>query len=312
MRPLSLLLIVVGLTAAAPAGAQPERAAAVALFDEARDALQRGELDVACTKFKESNRLDPAIGTAFNLANCEEQRGRLATAWVLFRRVAARMKPDDPRLKVANGRIAALDSRIPRVIFAADAQTPADTRVRVDELDLAAPSFGSAIPLDPGPHRAIIRSAGAPARTAAFTLAAGETLTVSLSPATPATTSPTWGRIEPAAPHAVDDHFLGVRRSDALLVTGAVGAAGLVVGAITGIIGLNAQVTGDGNCSARTRTCNQEGYDSNQRAKTMAVVSSVGFVVGILGSGSTAYLYFSTPSPREPQRASTVGLGGDW
>jgi len=83
---------------ALPATAQSERAASVALFDEGRAALQRGDLAVACSKFQESNRLDPAVGTAFNLANCEEQRGRTSTAWALFREVAARMKPDDPRL----------------------------------------------------------------------------------------------------------------------------------------------------------------------------------------------------------------------
>ena len=58
--------------------------AAAALFDEGRAALQRRDWDFACAKFAASERLDPAIGTQFNLANCEEERGRLATAWVMF------------------------------------------------------------------------------------------------------------------------------------------------------------------------------------------------------------------------------------
>jgi len=298
--------------AGAPAAAQSGRPAAVALFDEGRDALQRGDLDVACSKFAESNRLDPATGTAFNLANCEEQRGRLATAWVLFRQVVARMKPDDPRLGVANERLTALDARLPRVVFAANARTPAATRLLVDDVELAAASFGSAIPLDPGPHRAIIRSPGQPTRTTAFTLAAGETLTVPLSAPVEPTATQTQPAIRPGAAAAPEDRVLGAKRSDALLLTGAVGAAGLLVGAITGVIGLNAQAIGDKDCNDRTKTCSQEGHDANQRAKTLAVVSSVGFVVGILGGGTTTYLYFTTPARGEPQQATLIGLGGKW
>ena len=168
-------LVALAMLAVAPcAQAQSETAAAVALFDEGRAALQRGEFDLACAKFKESNRLDPAIGTAFNLANCEERRGRLATAWVLFRQVVARMKPDDPRLAVATERVKALENRVPRVTFVADDHTPRDTRVKVDELELGSASFGSAIPLDPGEHHAVVRSPGLPPRAITFTLAAAE------------------------------------------------------------------------------------------------------------------------------------------
>jgi tetratricopeptide (TPR) repeat protein len=101
------------------ARAQSNKTAAAALFDEGRAALQRNELDLACAKFKESDRLDPAIGTTFNLANCEEQRGHLAAASTLFRQAAARMQPEDQRLPIANARIQSLESRIPHVVFAA-------------------------------------------------------------------------------------------------------------------------------------------------------------------------------------------------
>jgi len=306
-------IVALGLLAmSGPAKAQSSAAAAVALFDEGRAALQRGELDLACAKFKESNRLGPAIGTAFNLANCEEQRGRLATAWVLFRQVVGQMKPDDPRLQVANERIASLEKRVPRVIFAADQGTPKGTRVRVNELELESASFGSAIPLDPGEHQAVIRSPGMAPRTVTFTLNPGETTTLTLNPPAPARQSSHEAASSTPPDASADNRILGVKRSDALLITGGVGAAGLAIGIITGLVGLSAESKGNLQCSEATKTCSQEGYDANQRAKSMAVVSTVGFVVGVLGGGAATYLYFTTPTGGSAEDAAIVGVGGRW
>jgi tetratricopeptide (TPR) repeat protein len=71
------------------------------LFNDARAAMAVKKFDVACEKFRESNRLDPAVGTLFNLANCEAQRGQLVTAWTLYRQVLEKLPPDDPRASVA-------------------------------------------------------------------------------------------------------------------------------------------------------------------------------------------------------------------
>src|SRR5262245_1711819 len=67
-------------------GQDRDLAAAEALFREARAAMQSGDFDAACAKFEESERLDKAPGTVLNLAECEEKRGRVATAWGHLRR----------------------------------------------------------------------------------------------------------------------------------------------------------------------------------------------------------------------------------
>jgi len=308
---LTLLLSGSALCGTPSAHAQSNTAAAVALFDEGRTALRSGDLDVACAKFHESNRMAPAVGTAFNLANCEEKRGRLATAWVLFRQVAAQMKPDDPRLSVATERASALEKRAPRVIFSVDERTPADARVRLDDLELASASFGSAIPIDPGEHHAVIRSARAQPRTLRFVIAEGETTTLELT--APATALPALPQAP--LPPVTDaptgsDRILGLERPKAILLAGGVGAAGLAIGVITGIIGLHAQSVGDGECAAATRTCTRRGYDANQSAKEMAAVSSVGFVFAILGGGAVGYLYFTAPTNSRSE--ASLGVGGRW
>lgn len=305
------LLLLLGATEAS--AQTSSTVAAVGLFDEGRAAVERGNFDTACAKFRESNRLDPAIGTAFNLANCEEKRGRLATAWVLFKQVAGRMKPEDPRLPVAQERVASLGERVPRVVLQAGSHVDASVRVRLDDVELDSASFGSALPLDPGLHELMIRERGKAARPIRFTLAIGETRSLPLE-STASSENARAPSPSPSAPRTErdDGRVLGLSRSNATCVAAVIGGAGLLVGAVAGIVGLGAQGTGNAECSSSTQSCSQKGYDANQRAKTMAVVSSVGFVVGILGGGAATYLYVTAPAPGDAPRTASLGIGGAW
>src|SRR4051812_21721999 len=119
-RPLcSLLLLSLGalltpVFVAAPARAQ-NPAAAEALFEQARAAMAEGKFEIACARFRDSDKLDPAVGTRFNLADCEEHRGHIATAWSLFRGVVSELNADDDRRPIAEKRAHALQSRLPYV-----------------------------------------------------------------------------------------------------------------------------------------------------------------------------------------------------
>src|SRR5882724_1676576 len=87
------------------AHAQDAAITADVLFNDARAAMAVKRFDIACAKFRESNRLDPAVGTLFNLANCEAQRGQLVTGWTLYRQVLEKLPPDDSRASVAKTQI---------------------------------------------------------------------------------------------------------------------------------------------------------------------------------------------------------------
>ena len=71
--------LLVCLTLAPLASADP--AAAEALFREGRKLLDEGQLDAACSKLAESQRLDASPGTLGSLAQCHEKQGKTATAW---------------------------------------------------------------------------------------------------------------------------------------------------------------------------------------------------------------------------------------
>lgn len=113
-RGCAALGLLMALTISADGSAQPV-SRAEALFREGRDALKKGELARACARFLESQRLDPAPGTLFNLADCESQMGRLADALGHLREAVRGLDAGDDRQVAARQRLAALERRVPRV-----------------------------------------------------------------------------------------------------------------------------------------------------------------------------------------------------
>jgi hypothetical protein len=94
------------------AGAQQESPShAETLFRQGREAVKRGDYAVACPKFEESQRLDPANGTLLNLALCEEGWGRLVEARMHLREVLAASDLDEQRRAIAMEHAKALDRK---------------------------------------------------------------------------------------------------------------------------------------------------------------------------------------------------------
>jgi hypothetical protein len=79
------IAILVGVPAIA--AADPS---ALELFKEGRALVKQGKHGEACEKFKKSQELDPQIGTLFNIAQCEEKTGKLASALAAYREVVAK------------------------------------------------------------------------------------------------------------------------------------------------------------------------------------------------------------------------------
>ena len=137
-----------------------DRPTAEALFAAGREALRRGDYRAAHTKFAESNRLDPAVGTVLNLAICEEHLGRLASAWQRYQEVIHALGPGDERLPIARTKAAAIDPRVPRLTIRLAPAAPADTKVMLGAGALTSASFGLALPRDPGKHEIVASADG--------------------------------------------------------------------------------------------------------------------------------------------------------
>src|SRR5215471_17101917 len=132
-----------------PSGAADtvDEAAARALFAEGRKLVAGGEYEAACPKFEESFRLDPGIGTGFNLADCWEHVGRTASAWARFLGVAAAAKAlgQTERERVARERAAALEPQLSRLTVSVAAQDDG-LAVQRDDVALGPASWGLALP----------------------------------------------------------------------------------------------------------------------------------------------------------------------
>ncbi|WP_437594847.1 hypothetical protein [Sorangium sp. So ce1000] len=168
--------------------ARADTAAAQALFDAARQLMAQGKYADACPKLEESQRLDPGIGTQFNLAACYEQLGRTASAWSMFLEVAGAAKAagQPEREKVARQRAAALEPGLIRLTITAPADAPADFQVKRDGALVGRAQWGTPVPVDPGKHTVEASAAGrAPfARSVELTRAgASETLAIPPLPA---------------------------------------------------------------------------------------------------------------------------------
>jgi len=283
-------LLGVALFAAAAAAAPPvakpqpvDPAAAEALFEQGRRALEKNDLETACAKFAESQRLDPGVGTLMNWATCEERQGHIATAWQRWREALAQLPADDDRLAFARGRAAALEPRLPHLSITLRPGAPSGTRVQRDGVVLGRTSLGTPLPVDPGVRSITVEARGFQPRTFRLAIAEGEKKNLEVEPGEPL---PLASGSDASASKA------SFRRSVGWALVG-VGAAGVVTGIVTGVMldAKNDEV--EANCGPDG--CNSIGLDAADDGKTLLVVNTIGWGAAIAGLGAGTFLVLSSP-----------------
>jgi len=113
MRGLVTLVALVSLVRVAHAD---DKAAAEALFLKAKKLEKAGQTADACDAYAKSQQLDPQFGTEYNLALCDVNLGKLATAWELLRELAQK-DTNAKRKKDSEKRAASLDARISKLLI---------------------------------------------------------------------------------------------------------------------------------------------------------------------------------------------------
>lgn len=148
------------------AHAQESSALAQSLFEEGRKLVESRQVSAACPKFEESLRLEFALGTLLNLAECEALAGRTASAWARFGELEekARRAGQKDRETYARKRLDELASKLSYV----ELRLPHAAKIERVEMDgkvLGAASYSTPLPIDPGSHVVVVTSAGATYRT---------------------------------------------------------------------------------------------------------------------------------------------------
>lgn len=321
VRPILSALVAGALVLAlAPSAGAQDEAAAEALFNKGLSEMQAGKWDSACPAFAESQRLDPRPGTLFTLAECEAKAGKLASAvshYEDYLRVFGRMSSDEKRKQRGRDKVATkakqdLAPQVPKLTLRLPADAPADARVVRDGVELGRAALGVALPTDPGEHVIVVRLADGRDREQRVTLATGENreLVVEL----PAATSTDAAPAPVAAPPAPAAKDAGVHRGSnktVAYVVGGIGLAGLAVGGVTGAMVLGKKGTIQDHCDGTV--CDAEGKDAADSAKSLGLVSTIGFGVGIAGVATATVLLLtggSSNKERAVRSGPTVAAGG--
>jgi len=162
MRVRNGMLLVVRLSAVAiaifaangSASASEDTDAARALFTEARRLAADGEYGRACPLFEKSLKLESGIGIEYNLADCWEHTGRMASAYEMFRKVAsaARNSAQVDRERVATQRADAIASKISRLQVKIDSSVKV-LRISHGGIALEERAWSEPTPVDPGTYR---------------------------------------------------------------------------------------------------------------------------------------------------------------
>jgi tetratricopeptide (TPR) repeat protein len=312
-----IVIVLVALFASSRATAQTiDAAQATALFRDGREALAAGDYARACAAFAESLRLDVKVGTLLNLADCEEHSGALAQAFAHWQQGIDRATAGhDERLAFLEGRLAALDARVPKLTIRRGPDAPVQTEVARDGIAIGEASLGRAIPVDPGKHAVVAWAKGRAPKTYAIELREGARVVLDVAPGAPVAEPP------PPVAHAEEPPAERWSTQRSLAVTAAaVGAIGLGVGIGFGISALSKKgsLGKDGHCTSAGACDDQASATAwnatRDDAQSAGRISTIGFVVGGAALATGAVLWFTAA----PQKARMrVGLGrvelvGSW
>lgn len=304
------------LCVAVPARAS-NNGAAEELFREGQALMKAGKFEEACPKLAESQRLDPETGTLLNLAACHEKEGKLASAWAEYDDAAALAQRDgrDDRVQYCKEHVAAIEPRLARLTIdvAAGANVPG-FQVKLDEVVVGAPSFGVALPVDPGVHRISANAPGKRPWQASLTVRVGpsqetvkvEPLADAAAESAPAATS------TPLAPPAAGDSTGRTQRYVAYGLGGA-GVLALGVGAAFGLTAISKNgESNDKGCFGNQ--CTAPAASLRRDARSAGTISTVFFVVGGAALAGGVTLFFTAPSSKHaasrPRARVAFGPGG--
>lgn len=292
---------------ATPATARAEataadRAAAEALFEQARAAMNAGRYAEACPLLQKSQELDPGGGTLLNLAMCHEREGRTATAWVEYHDAAAQAARDkrEDRETAARKRAAELDAVLSRLTLAVGPDAAPGLEVTRDGVVVPRAAWNAPVPVDPGPHVIVARAPGrAPfeAKVVVGPRADVQRLVVpALAPAPSASAPPS--APPPAAPATTFQRTVGY-------VLGGVGIVTLGAAAGVGAYALSRDHAARDLCGGDASCPPGDGLDASRSARRAAQATDI-----LLGVGAATLITgVAVVLTAKPTTSTSVAVG---
>src|SRR5512133_3028059 len=235
----------------APEVRSGDRVSGQALFDRGKERLLAGDYVAACPLLEESHRLAPGIGVLLHLGLCLERSSKKADAWAAFQEAAERAHAEGDaereqiareRVKQLFGKLAFLTIRVRQGAseLGIDSARAAGLVIRRNGVSVPIAALGIEVPVDPGTHRVEVAFSPTHRTTRATDLAEGQHATLELA----LTESPS-PKPKPPPPSLVGTSGrAGRSKADSVAdpwdlaawTAAGVGAAGLLVGAVSGAL----------------------------------------------------------------------------
>jgi hypothetical protein len=292
-----------GAPASAFAQSADNKVQAEALFEEGRKLMDEQHYDEACKKLEGSQKLDPGAGTLLNLAACYEKNGQIASAWVTYKDAAAAAAGRHPDwVDQANAKATELATKLSHLTITA-AQNLSNLEITRDGAVVPAPSIGAAIPIDPGPHTIEAHAPGYKPFTTKITIGASQdSQTVTVPSLEPDNTSAPASSSKANGQKILGGALIGV------------GAVGLVVGTIFGVVALSDKGSASNHCNPDFTVCTSDGKSSVDSAKTAGFISTVTLIGGGVFVAGGAVIFFtaahSENKPEGPTIQARLGAPG--
>lgn len=204
-----------------------------------------------------------------------------------------------------------LNTALPKIAHLTVAVTPAEAKPQVSVAGVAIPPalIGVERPTDPGTHEIVVTAPGYLEQKQSVTLAEGGSQDVAIklekdpnatvAAAAPPPAAPAVTTVAPPPAEAPPK-----KSNTAAYVALGVGGAGLLVGGITGFLALGKK--SDLDCAGTH--CPPSESDKLDSAKSMAMVSNVGFGVGIAGVGLGVVLLLTSSGQSQSGAAAAPKL----
>ncbi|HEU0036625.1 MAG TPA: hypothetical protein VFQ53_38695 [Kofleriaceae bacterium] len=248
------------------------------LFEEAV-ALRKTDPEAACAKFEEALRFNPqAPGILLNVAICDEQHGKIASAVARLQDLADRSREAglDDYGRDAEARLATLRPQLPYVAIRLASPVATETKVLVDDRLVPADNLAR-YPVDPGDRVIVVTAPGRVAFRTTVTAVKQQTLVIDVPVLKKRLSRKTIGVITMAGGGAV---FLG----------------GVAIG-LTARSRYNPLFEPPHTCDPVTRICDDP--RDHAKAKSALTLGTVGTVAGVVGLGAVGvglYIYLRAPN----------------
>lgn len=315
-------LSIAALTAAPAAYAGEEPSAQD--IAQARQLGQQGQAAFDAGNYVESEKLWAAASKLYpiaptltlGLARAQEKVGHFVGAQESYNKIIREWgnKAGAPQAfkdaaDAAKAEVAAVSARVATVVITVEGG--ANWSVSLDGQPMPAAAVGLKRPVDPGKHVVHVEAEGMKPADTTFTVAeagaAEAKIRLEKADGPVATHPPAGGTAPDGVSPPREPPPSGSNKTLAIVAFG-VGGAGLVFGAVTGLIAIGKH--GDLADKCPGGTCSANDQSAVDSYKTMGTLSTVGFVVAGVGAAAGAVLLLTSPKASSTAYVSPyVGLG---